>query len=283
MIAGIEMGGTKTVVAVGKADGTVLEEHRFPTTNGEETFSKVIEWLRERGTPEAVGVGAFGPVSVNKARPDYGRMLKTPKPGWAGFPIVGALETAFSGVRVALETDVNAAVLAEAGGLKDVAYITIGTGIGGGVMADGELLHGALHSEFGHWFPRKAEGDDFAGVCPFHGDCLEGLASGPAIMKRWGKDAKGLLEDPQVWDMETYYIAQASMTLLASVSPARVVIGGGVSQAPGFHAMVEEKLRAMAKGYYVALEENAPFVVPPKFGQQAGIRGALLLVGDCSE
>lgn len=272
------MGGTKTVVAVGRADGTVLEEFRYPTTDGEETFRIAIDWLRERGEATAIGVAAFGPVSVNTARKDYGRMLKTPKPGWAGFSIIGVLEAAFPGVKVEIETDVNAAVLAEADGFKDIAYITIGTGIGGGVMADGKLLHGAVHSEFGHWFPRKAAGDDFAGVCPFHGDCLEGLASGPAMMKRWGKEAKDLLNDAKAWEFETHYLAEACMTLLASVNPARVVIGGGVSQAPGFHALVEEKLREMAKGYFAALEENMPFVVPPKHGQQAGIRGALMLL-----
>lgn len=279
VIAGIEMGGTKTVVAVGKADGTVLEEFRYPTTNGQETFETAINWLRERGEPTAIGVAAFGPVSINKARPDYGRMLSTPKPGWAGFSIVGALKAAFPQVKVEIETDVNAAVLAEAYGLTDVAYITIGTGIGGGAMADGKLLHGAVHSEFGHWFPRKAAGDEFAGICPFHGDCLEGLASGPAMTKRWGKEPKDLLNDPEAWEFETHYLAQACMTLLASVNPSRVVIGGGVSQAPGFHNLVEEKLRAIAKGYFAALEENTPFVVPPIHGQQAGIRGALLLVG----
>lgn len=279
MIAGIEMGGTKTVVAVGKADGTVLEEFRFPTTFGKETFQTAIDWLRERGEATAVGVAAFGPVSVNKARADYGQMLETPKPGWAGFSIVGALEAAFPRASIELETDVNAAVLAESDGFQDIAYITIGTGIGGGVMADGKLLHGAVHSEFGHWFPRKAPGDDFAGVCPFHGDCLEGLASGPAMTKRWGREPKDLLDDSMAWEFESHYLAEACMTLLASVNPARVVIGGGVSQAPGFHVQVEEKLRARAQAYFAALEENTPFVVAPKHGQQAGIRGALMLVG----
>jgi len=278
VIAGIEMGGTKTVVAVGQGDGTILEEFRYPTTNGEETFETAINWLRERGAPTAIGVAAFGPVSVNKSRPDYGQMLKTPKPGWAGFSIVGALKTEFPDVRVEIETDVNAALLAEANGFSDAAYITIGAGIGGGVMADGNLLHGAVHSEFGHWFPRKAAGDDFKGVCPFHGDCLEGLASGLAMKERWGKEPKDMSPDHRAWEFESYYLAQACTTLLASVNPARVVIGGGVSQAEGFHASVEAKLRVMVKGYFAALEENTPFVVPPTHGQQAGIRGALLLV-----
>ncbi|MBK1828674.1 ROK family protein [Haloferula rosea] len=277
MIAGIEMGGTKTVVAVGEADGTVHEEFRYPTTDGPGTYARAIEWLRERGTPEAVGVAAFGPVSVNKNRADYGRMLATPKPGWAGFSIVGALEGAFPSARIALETDVNAAALAERDGLDNVIYITIGTGIGGGGLIDGRMLRGAVHSEFGHWLPRRAPGDDFAGVCPFHGDCLEGLASGPAIARRWGMEAKDLAPDHKAWEFESFYLAQAVMTLLATVCPERVVIGGGVSQAEDFHKLVEEKVRDWAEGYFPALEENRPFVVAPQHEQQAGIKGALML------
>lgn len=272
------MGGTKTVVAVGEADGTVHEEFRYPTTNGAETWERAIGWLRERGTPEQIGVAAFGPVSVNRGRADYGSMLKTPKPGWAGFSITGVLKEAFPDARVELETDVNAAALAEAGDFEDLVYITIGTGIGAGVLAEGKLLHGAVHSEFGHWFPRRPEEDDFAGVCPYHGSCLEGLASGPAMTKRWGKEPKDLLKDPQAWEFETHYLAEAVITLLAAVNPARVVIGGGVSQAEGFHRMVEEKVRQRANGYFAALEENSPFVVPPVHGQQAGIKGALRLL-----
>jgi len=277
MIAGIEMGGTKTVVALGEADGTVREEWRFPTTDGPGTYAAAIDWLRERGTPEAIGVAAFGPVSVTRARKDYGSMLKTPKPGWSGFSILGALAQAFPAARIEIETDVNAAALAEAGEFENLAYITIGTGIGAGVLADGRLLHGAVHPEFGHWFPRRAGGDDFEGVCPFHFDCLEGLASGPAMTRRWGKEPKDLLEDAEAWDFETHYLAEAVITLLAVVNPERVVIGGGVSQAEGFHARVEARVRERAAGYFAALEENVPYVVPPKHGQQAGIRGALML------
>ena len=180
MIAGIEMGGTKTVVALGEPDGTIHEEHRYPTTDGPETFARAIAWLNERGMPDAVGVAAFGPVSLNRKRADYGSMMATPKPGWARFSITGALGAAFPDARIEIETDVNAAALAEADGLDDLVYITIGTGVGGGLLSGGKLVHGALHPEFGHWFPRRAAGDAFAGVCPFHGDCLEGLASGPA-------------------------------------------------------------------------------------------------------
>ncbi|MGB1129288.1 MAG: ROK family protein [Haloferula sp.] len=279
MIAGVEMGGTKTVVAVGEVDGTVHEEWRFPTTDGPETYARLIGWLKERGTPEAIGLAAFGPVSVNPARKDYGSMLATPKPGWAGFSLTGALAEAFPDARVDLETDVNAAALAERDGLDSVIYITIGTGIGAGGIVGGRMLHGAVHSEFGHWFPRRAPGDEFEGVCPFHGDCLEGLASGPAIFKRWGVEAKDLPPDHQAWEFESFYLAQGVMTLLATVCPERVVIGGGVSQVEGFHARVEQLVRDWAQGYFAALEENRPFVVPPQHGQQAGIKGALMLCG----
>lgn len=277
MIGGIEMGGTKTVVAIGGRDGSVHREHRFPTTDGPGTYAEAIRWFREQGEPEAIGVAAFGPVGVNPARGDYGAMLATPKPGWAGFSILGALGEAFPGAAIGLDTDVNAAALAEAGDCRNLAYLTIGTGIGGGVLAGGTLLHGAVHPEFGHWFPRRAPGDDFGGVCPFHGDCLEGLASGPAIEKRWGRGARDLPADHRAWEFEADYLAQAAMTLLAAVNPERLVIGGGVSQAEGFHEAVETILRARAGGYFVALEENRPFVVPPRHGQRAGIRGALLL------
>ena len=279
MIAGVEMGGTKTVVAVGETDGTVHEELRFPTTSGPETYQRIVEWIGERGRPEAIGVGAFGPVSVNPARADYGSMLATPKPGWKGFSITGALEQAFPEARVSLDTDVNVAAVAEAAGLESVINITIGTGIGGGGLVGGKMLHGAIHSEFGHWMPRRAPGDDFEGVCPFHGDCLEGLASGPSMTKRWGKEPKDLPADHPAWEMESHYLAQAVMTLLATVCPERVVIGGGVSQAEGFHEKVEAKVREGSQGYFAALEENRPFVVPPAHGQQAGIRGALMLAG----
>ncbi|MBB5352385.1 fructokinase [Haloferula luteola] len=277
VICGIEMGGTKTVVAIGRETGEVIEEFRYETTDGKETFARAIEWFSERGNPQTVGVAAFGPVDVNPSSEGFGSMLATPKPGWQGFSIRGALATAFPDAAFALDTDVNAAALAEAGDLQDLAYITIGTGIGGGILSGGRLVHGALHPEFGHWRPVRAKGDDFEGVCPFHGDCLEGLASGPSMAKRWGKEAKDLPLDHPAWDFEVHYLAEAVMTLLATVSTQRVVIGGGVSQAEGFHARVEKLVRERAAGYFPVAESEEPFVVAPRYGQQAGIRGALLL------
>lgn len=283
MIAGIELGGTKTVVATGTPDGEVHEEWRFPTTLPEETFRKACEWLAERGLPEAIGVAAFGPIGIVPGRAEYGKLLATPKPGWAGFSITASLAQAFPNARVTLETDVNAATLAEARlgaarGLDDVAYITIGGGIGAGILSGGRLVHGALHPEFGHLkVPRHPE-DSFPGVCPFHADCLEGLASGPSIAARWGKPAAELPEDHPAWDLEVWYLAHGVLSLLGIVSPARVIVGGGVSQAEGFHDRINTLLETIAAGYYSPIAAS-PYVVPPLLGQQAGIKGALLLAG----
>ncbi|MGL5018224.1 MAG: ROK family protein, partial [Luteolibacter sp.] len=212
MIAGIELGGTKTVVAIGTRDGRVVEEFRFPTTVPEETLGEAINWLRTRGNPEHIGVAAFGPIGIVRHRENYGKVLATPKPGWSGFSLVGCLTDAFPNAGIVLDTDVNAAALAEArigagAGLDDVAYITIGTGIGGGILSGGRLVHGALHPEFGHLKVPRMLGDDFPGICPFHGNCLEGLASGPAIAARWGAPAHELPAGHPAWDTQAWYLA----------------------------------------------------------------------------
>ena len=281
MIAGIEFGGTKTVVAMGDRDGNLIEEFRYPTTNPQHTLSIAIEWIRQRGIPESLGVAAFGPVMLADRGDDYGRMLATPKPGWEGFSISAFLRPAFPDCRLVIETDVNAATLAEsrlgaARGLEDVVYITIGTGIGAGVLTGGRLVHGSLHPEFGHLKVPRFSGDDFPGVCRFHGDCLEGLASGPAIANRWGAEGSSLPPGHAAWDMEAWYLAHGVLALAAILAPSRVVIGGGVSQAEGFHDRVQSTFRRLAAGYFMS-SEGADFIVPPALGQQAGIRGALLL------
>ncbi len=283
MISAMELGGTKTVVAIGESDGTLIEEMRFPTSTPEDTLKTAIEWFSRKGTPEAMGIAAFGPVQINPKAENWGEMLATPKPNWSGFSITNALSEAFPEMKITLETDVNAACLAEARigaaeGLENVAYITIGTGIGAGVLCDGRLLHGALHPEFGHvLLPRKSD-DDFEGVCPFHGDCLEGMASGSAIAKRWQKSGDELPPDHPAWDTEAWYLAHGIQALLGIAPPERVVIGGGVSQAEGLHEKTEKQLIELAGGYFPAVG-NSPYVVPPKLGQDAGIRGALMLTG----
>lgn len=281
MIAGIELGGTKTVVAIGSAEGRVIEECRFPTTLPDETLGFAIDWLRERGEPERIGIAAFGPVGIIPERESYGKILATPKPGWAGFSLIDSLSRAFPGVRLTLDTDVNAAALAEAklgaaAGLEDVVYITIGTGIGGGILSGGRLIHGALHPEFGHLKVPRQPGDDFVGVCPFHGDCLEGLASGPAIEARWGKPAHELAGGHPAWETQAWYLAHGILSLLAIVSPSRVIVGGGVSQAEGLHRQINAQLTGIAAGYFPPLM-TPDYVVPPALGQQAGIIGAFLL------
>jgi fructokinase len=281
MIAGIELGGTKTVVAIGSGEGRVSEELRFPTTLPEETLGTAIRWLRERGVPERIGIAAFGPIGIVPGRENYGRILATPKPGWAGFSIVETLSKAFPTATLTLDTDVNAAALAEArigaaAGLDDVAYITIGTGIGGGILSGGRLIHGALHPEFGHLKVPRMPGDEFAGVCPFHGDCLEGLASGPSIAARWGKPAHELPADHPAWETQAWYLAHGILSLLAIVSPSRVVVGGGVSQANQLHQKVQTKLAEIAAGYFPPVLVS-DYVVPPALGQEAGICGAFLL------
>lgn len=282
MIAGIELGGSKTVVAIGNMDGGLIEEFRYPTTHPQETLAVAIEWIRQRGVPEALGVAAFGPIILADQGDDYGRMLATPKPGWAGFSLSAGLRAAFPGSRLVIETDVNAAALAEshsgaARGLADVAYITIGTGIGAGILSCGRLVHGALHPEVGHFKVPIFPGDDFPGVCSFHGNCLEGLASGPAIAARWGMEASVLPLEHKGWELQAWYLAHGVLALAAIVAPSRVVIGGGVSQAVDFHARVEALFRKLSGGYFLHAE-GADYIVPPALGQHAGICGALLLV-----
>ena len=214
-------------------------------------------------------------------RENYGKILTTPKPGWAGYSLTGVLANAFPRATLTLDTDVNAAALAEAtigaaAGLEDVVYITIGTGIGGGILSGGRLVHGALHPEFGHLKVPRMPGDELPGVCPFHGDCLEGLASGPAITARWGSPAHELPADHPAWETQAWYLAHGILALLAIVSPARVIVGGGVSQAAGLHRKINGRLREIAAGYFPqALDPD--YVVPPALGQEAGICGAFLL------
>ena len=281
MITGIELGGTKTVVGIGTAEGRIIEEYRFPTTTPDETLDVAIGWLAARGLPASIGIAAFGPIGIVPGRQDFGRVLATPKPGWAGFSLIDKLSQAYPHAKLALDTDVNAAALAEskigaAAGLDDVAYITIGTGIGGGILSGGRLVHGALHPEFGHLKVPKMPGDGYPGICPFHGDCLEGLASGPAIHARWKVPAHELPAVHPAWEMQAWYLAHGILALLAIVSPSRVIVGGGVSQAEGLHARINARLKEIAGGYFPPAMGSG-YVVAPGLGQEAGICGAFLL------
>ncbi|WP_018970851.1 ROK family protein [Rubritalea marina] len=286
MRAGIELGGTKVVVAIAAADGSVQEQYRFATTTPDETLEAAGAWLNERGVVTQLGVAAFGPIEVNPRSVDYGKVLNSPKSAWIGCNVVEVLRAHLPQAHVVLDTDVNAAVLAEAKsgaarGYENVSYITVGTGIGAGFLVDGRLSHGALHSEFGHLKTPRHPEDSYAGACPFHGDCLEGMASGTAIALRWGCAAQELDPGHRAWDWEAWYLAHGILAMLAITSPSVVVLGGGVSQVEGLHAAVERRLRELAAGYFPVLDGSEQFVVPPCFAQDAGIRGAFLLAESC--
>lgn len=279
MLAGIEAGGTKFVLAVGPSPDRILATHTIPTRDPATTLSQAHEWLAGQGGVSALGIGSFGPVELDRRAPNWGFITATPKPGWANCDIAGWLGQAL-GVPVAFDTDVNAAALAEyrasgrVGG--SLAYLTIGTGIGGGLVLDGRPVHGIAHPEVGHAYPRRHPHDlDFAGTCPVHGDCFEGLASGPAVLARWGVSLSHLAADHIAHSIIADYIAQACHTLFATVAVEDVVIGGGVAQTPGLIAKVAARARELDGGYLPGGARHR--IIAPRLGTQSGITGALIL------
>lgn len=287
ILGGIEAGGTTFACAVGTDAGEILAEAQVPTRGPRETIGAALAFFggaaSEGARVEAVGVGAFGPVDLRPG-PEWGRILATPKPGWSGVDVVGPVRTAL-GVPVGLDTDVNAAAIAEARwgaarGLRSLAYVTVGTGIGVGALVDGRPLHGLVHPEAGHVSVPREPGDDFPGVCPFHADCLEGMASGPAIAARWGRPAEALegRRRDRAVDLEAAYIASGIRTIVYALAPERVIVGGGVADLPGLLPRVRERLAARLAGY-PGLPEHAgeDFVGRAGLGRDAGPRGALAI------
>ena len=283
---GIEAGGTKWVCAVGSGPEDIRALVTFPTTTPEETLATAVRFFAEHGPIEALGVGSFGPIDLRQASPAFGTITTTPKPGWGGTDLLSPLRAAF-GVPVAFDTDVNAAAIGElhwgaAAGLDTFCYVTVGTGIGGGVIVDGRPLHGLLHPELGHMLvPHDRVRDPFDGVCPYHGDCLEGLASGVSIRRRWGVAAEDAT-DPDVWRLEAEYLALGLANLVCSLSPQRIVIGGGVLKQPLLLPLVRARLVEVLAGYVDAIEVGAgieTYVVPPALGDRAGVLGAFALAG----
>jgi fructokinase len=284
-IGGIEAGGTHWTCAVGQGDGEVERLKSFPTTTPAETLGEAIEFFAAVPDLEAVGVGAFGPVEVNRESPRWGTITTTPKPGWRDTDVVGPLAAAL-GVPIALDTDVNAAAVGEwahgaAQGLDTFVYLTVGTGIGGGVFANGRPVHGLLHPEVGHMLiPHDRERDPFAGSCPFHGDCFEGLASGTAMRERWGRPGEELT-DPAAWDLEAHYLALGLANVLLVVGAERIVLGGGVGAAPGLLPRVRTHLREALAGYIDSprLTEAGidDYLVAPGLGPRSGVVGAIEL------
>ncbi len=272
----IEAGGTKFVLGIAEAHDAVLTTTRIPTTNPEDTIAAVIEWFKANGPVDAIGIASFGPVDPDPASPRWGFITETTKPGWSGTDFAGRIGRAFD-VPVGFDTDVNGAALAEsrwgAAQGDDVAvYLTVGTGIGGGAIINGVPVHGAQHPEMGHILPRRHPDDlDFPGVCPFHGDCFEGLVSGPAIKARWGASLSELPTVHPAHKIVAWYLGQLAMAVQAVLSPRRILFGGGVMATPGLlEAMRSEALR-LAKDYVTIIIE------PPALGDQAGLLGGLAL------
>lgn len=283
LIAGIETGGTKILARIASLDGTVVADGRWPTTTAEDALQALLGFLTANvDTPQlsAIGLAAFGPLVTNPQSSDYGLSLATPKPGWSGFNLRAALESAL-GVPAIVDSDVNAAALAEqaigAGeGLASVAYVTVGTGIGAGLAIDGSTLSGAMHPEAGHLPLNRRQGDEMPSVCPFHENCAEGLVSGPALLRRLG-ERKGLSDDPAVQDLVVQYLGQLAASLVLAWSPHRIVWGGGAISGAGLTSRIEEAMRAALNGYGVgSTAERSGFCVSAGL-TDAGLEGALMM------
>lgn len=282
LLGGMEGGGTKFVCAVGTGPDDVRAETRFATTTPAATLAQALEFFRAHPIG-ALGVACFGPLDPDPRSPTYGHILPTPKPGWSHANVVGPLRAAL-GVPVAFDTDVNGAALAEwrwgaAQGCDPALYLTIGTGIGGGALVNGQLLHGLLHPEMGHLrLPRDPARDPFPGVCPFHGDCFEGLASGPALEQRWGQPAATLPPDHPAWDLQAHYLALAVVNYVLTLAPQKIILGGGVMHTTHLWPRLRAAVRTLLNGYLPAgrFDPDAA-LVPPALGDRAGVLGALAL------
>lgn len=279
----LEAGGTKMICSLGDENGNISDRARFDTRLPEETIPQLIEYFS--GKPiQALGIGSFGPLDLNPASMTYGHITTTPKKGWENYPLLQAFKNALH-VPVQIDTDVNAAALAEqrlgaARGVNSCLYVTIGTGVGGGLMIDNKLVHGLMHPEFGHMILRSAPNDPAPdGFCAFHKGCLEGLASGTAMRKRWRTPAEELALTHPAWQIEAYYLAQMCVNAIAVFSPEKIVLGGGVMQKPGLIEMVREQMPELLGGYWQSssLERLDSYVVLPGLGNNSGAAGALLL------
>jgi fructokinase len=286
-IAAIEAGGTKFVCGLGTPDGKIIERTSFPTTTPEETIGRVMNYF-EGKIFDAMGIGSFGPVDPRPESPTYGYITSTPKPHWGHYNVLGALKKRFH-VPMAFDTDVNAAALGEytwgaSQGLESCLYMTVGTGIGCGAIVNGRRLQGFTHPEMGHLLLRRHPKDAYPGCCPFHRDCLEGLAAGPAVERRWGGKGAELGPDHPAWEIESYYLAQALMNFVLVLMPEKIIIGGGVMKQEQLFPLVRRQLKELLNGYVEAppvMEHIDEYIVPPALGDNAGLCGALALARDC--
>ena len=288
LFAGCEVGGTKCVCVIGTGPQDIRAETRIPTTTPEESISRIIQFLSDAqksfGPFAALGIATFGPIDLHPNSPTFGFITTTPKPGWTFTDFLGPFKRHFP-IPIAFDTDVNGAALGEwrwgaARNLNSFIYLTVGTGIGGGGMMGSRLMHGLIHPEMGHILLRRPTHETFTGICPFHQDCLEGLASGPAIQARWGHSPDSLPPDHPAWTLEAEYLAQALHTFICTLSPQRIILGGGVMQRAHLFPLIRERVRESLNGYIAhpaILHTLDEYIVPPVLGTRSGALGALAL------
>jgi len=285
LYGGMEGGGTKFVCAVGTGPDEIIAETRFPTTTPDETLDKAVSFFKKYKLA-GIGLAPFGPLDLDPASPEYGSITATPKPGWSNADILGPFRSQFD-LPMAFDLDVNAAAFGEYAwvpenqALESLVYFTIGTGIGAGIIINGKLVHGLTHPEAGHIrLPHDLQKDPFPGACPFHGDCFEGLANGPAIAKRWGQPGESLPDNHPAWELEAHYVALALSDLICTLSPKRIVLGGGVFDHPGLVERVRVRVQELLNGYVqspVILHHINEYIVQPGLGSRAGSLGAIAL------
>lgn len=289
LFGGIEAGGTKFVCAVGTGPDDIRSEIRFPTTpSTEDAIGQAIAFFRQQQAEEplaAIGIASFGPVDPTPGSATWGYITTTPKPGWANTNLAGAIRDALQ-LPVGFDTDVNGAALGEhrwgaAQGLDTFVYLTVGTGLGGGGMVNGKLLHGMMHPEMGHMLvPHNWQEDPYAGYCPYHGDCWEGLAAGPALHGRWQVDPTTLPPEHPAWELEARYLALGLMNIITMISPQRIIMGGGVMDQAHLFPLIHNHVHALLNGYIQMpqiLEALDQYIVPPGLGARAGVLGAIAL------
>lgn len=282
ILGALEMGGTKMVLAIGNENGEIFEKNVIPCKNPDETLKDIADYFKSRNI-EALGIGSFGPLCLDRTKEKYGYITSTPKPGWADTNVKGFLEQKL-GCPAGFDTDVNAAALGEATfgdsrGIKDMIYVTVGTGIGVGVLINGQLLHGMTHPEAGHISVRIHPSDSFDGNCPYHRNCLEGMASGPAIYKRYGTQGETICANDKAWEIESFYLAQGIVNWCMCYSPKRIVVGGGVFEKEGLIQRVRKDFVSLMNGYVLSDEMNDidSFIIKSSLEGNQGIMGCFRL------
>ena len=282
IIGALEVGGTKMVCAVGDENGTIKEQISIPTLTPQETLPKIKEYFYDKNI-EALGIGCFGPIDLKRESKTYGYITETPKIHWRNCDIVGEFKKTFK-VPIGFDTDVHASLLGEATwgaakGIKNAIYMTVGTGVGLGILAEGSLVHGMLHPEAGHILLRPHPQDTFSGRCPYHKNCFEGLACGPAVEERWGEKGIELAQKDEVWELEAYYIAQALYNYILIISPEIIILGGGIMQQEKLFGLIRKEIERLNGSYLLTRELKSldTYIVPAALGGDQGIAGAIKL------